>query len=201
MNNSFAKRIVLGLSVGILAGSVAYIYKQQHVEVLVQKAAEQGPIYDYDEAKDKQSIIDFYNTEWYEGSDRYWLLHSDESNFDPEFMLRYKAPNENPLYLGHLVIKVLRINDKFVGFTAYYKETPTLGWLLFLAVKKEYRGKGYAKMLAQYAINDLESMGSDAVKLITRSNNLGAQSIYRKLGFEEVGREGDEFIYFEKQLK
>ncbi|MCX5922897.1 MAG: GNAT family N-acetyltransferase [Candidatus Dependentiae bacterium] len=153
---------------------------------------EQSSIIAYDAVRDRQNIKDFFTT------DRYWLLSSDDYNVD--MMLDHKAPNDNPLYVGALNIKVLRENGQFVGFAAYYKKTPTEGMLLFLAVKKEFRGKGYGAKLAQYALDDLKKMGISKVTLVTRTNNLSAQAVYRKLGFAETSRD-DGYVYFAKSVK
>lgn len=148
-----------------------------------------GPIYDFDPARDTQDILQVFERDWY------WLVSSDD--YSPEFMLKYRAPGRNPLYIGRLRIKVLRENDAFVGFTAYYMKTSDLGFLLFLAVDPEFRGKGYGDTLTRYALNDLIRMGTKRIRLVTRTDNIPAQKLYSRMGFRETSRDDEGFVYFE----
>jgi len=93
-----------------------------------------SPLKDFDYARDAQEILKIFER------DKYWLLSSDD--YSPEFMLKNKAPNQYDLrYFGQLHIKVLWEHDKFIGFTAYYMKAPALGFILFMAVNPEFRGK------------------------------------------------------------
>ena len=148
-----------------------------------------GPIYDFDPARDTQDILQVFERDWY------WLVSSDD--YSPEFMLKYRAPGRNPLYIGRLRIKVLRKKDAFVGFTSYYMKTSDLGFLLFLAVDPEFRGKGYGDTLTRYALNDLIRMGTKRIRLVTRTDNIPAQKLYSRMGFRETSRDDEGFVYFE----
>ena len=99
--------------------------------------------------------------------------------------------------MGRLRIKVLREHDAFVGFTAYYMKTSDLGLLLFLAVNPEFRGKGYGDMLTRYALNDLIRVGAKRIRLVTRTCNIPAQKLYKRVGFKETSRDDEGFVYFE----
>ena len=113
------------------------------------------------------------------------------------FMLKNRAPNmRDSRYFGKLNIKVLRENDQFIGFVAYYMKNFFIGQLLFLAVKPEFRGKGYAQKLMQYAIEDLKKQGATMITLVTRTSNVAAQAVYKKAGFH-VSHEEDGYVYFE----
>lgn len=130
--------------------------------------------------------------------DRYWLLASEES--DPDFMLRYLAPNKwDPQYFGKFKIKVLRKEGELVGFTAYYMKSPLLGFIQFVAVNPPFRGKGYAQQLLDYAIKQLKSMGAIRVELLTRTTNERAQKLYKRNNFQVKVVE-DGYIYFFKNL-
>jgi ribosomal protein S18 acetylase RimI-like enzyme len=150
---------------------------------------ERGPVYDFNEKRDTQAILDIFKSDWY------WLISSDD--YSPEFMLKNRAPNNRePEYIGKLRIKVLRENDQFVGFAAYYMKSKYVGYLLFIAIKTELRGKRYGETLIRYVLNDLQHMGAQKIQLVTRTNNLRGQGLYNRVGFVEVGRD-DEFVYFE----
>lgn len=179
------KRLIVIICLVTLGGGIAYF--SAHRMPSVTQEVSQGPIYDYDEARDRQEILNIFETE------RYWLLTSPD--YDLEFMLKYKAPNKDPLYVGRLYIKVLRENNKFVGFTTYYKKTPIEGTILFVAVKKEFRGKGYGQILVKYDLDELKRLGSKKVSLVTRIQNLPGQALYKKTGFTEVKRDATHVYY------
>ena len=144
----------------------------------------EGPIYDFDYKRDAQDIVKIFER------DRYWLTMSPD--YSPEFMMKYRAPNPHELqYLGRLHIKVWREQNKFVGFTAYYMQEPLLGWLLFLDINPDFRGKDKrcAEKLLRYALEDMKKMGAESVKLFTRTDNIRAQRLYNRVGFREISRE------------
>jgi ribosomal protein S18 acetylase RimI-like enzyme len=189
------KKILIIISI-FFGGSIAYFFTHRPTE-MQQTATEQSSIQidDYNETRDEQHIKNsFY-------ADYYWL-YPDES-YDVEqhvgFMLKYKAPTEDPLYVGTLHIKVLRVNNEFAGFTAYYMETLTRGRLLFLDIKKEFRKRGFGEKLARLAVKELKKMGSQTIVLVTRVNN-PAQNIYRRVGFQETSHD-EEFLHMALQVQ
>jgi len=175
------KKIILLFSIALATcGGIATFIHHKNIS--------QGPIYDFNPSRDTQAIMDIFNQNWY------WLLASEESS--PAFMIKHRTPNTNPLYFGSLHIKVLYQEDKLVGFTAYYMETAQQGRLLFLAVAHEFRGKGYGKILAKYAMQQMFAMGANHIALWTRVSNLPAQRIYKELGFKEMFDENG-YVFFE----
>ncbi len=176
------KKLGIGLSVtATLLGAGIFYYL----------SVSRGPIYDFDYARDSQEILNIFERDWY------WLVASSREHYSPEFTLKYRTPKRNPLYFGRLRIKVLREGGAFVGFVAYFMETPNLGDLRFLAVNSEFRGKGYGAKLTRYALNDLICMGAKRIQLVTRTNNIPSQKLYKRLGFYETSRDDEGFVYFE----
>lgn len=149
-----------------------------------------GPISDFNDERDTKEILKIFER------DRYWLLASPD--YSPEFMLKYHAPNQELQYIGRLNIKVWREKEKFVGFTAYYMKTPEFGFLLFLDINPEFRGKGkgYAEKLLKYALGQMKNMGAHYVQLCTRIDNMPAQGLYRRIGFHDISK-ADGFVYFQ----
>jgi ribosomal-protein-alanine N-acetyltransferase len=188
VSGSVKKRVLLILGIVILVGGGMQWYYWSH-----KPAAHtlNGPILDFDDVRDTQDILDLFEANWH------WLVASPD--YSPAYMLKNRAPNENPLYHGKLSIKVLREKNDFVGFIAYYKKKPHEGFILFVAVKESFRGKRYAEQLMDYAMTDLKSQGARSVWLITRLSNLRAQALYKRLGFYELQHD-EEFIYFQKDL-
>jgi ribosomal protein S18 acetylase RimI-like enzyme len=174
------KKIVLLISIALAACSGIAVYRHYNTE--------HGPIYDFNAARDTQAMLDIFNKDWY------WLLSSEESS--PAFMIKHRTYDANPAHFGSMHIKVLREDNKLAGFTTYYMETKTQGRILFVAVSRDFRGKGYGKMLAEHAMQELFKMGADHIALWTRVANLPAQRIYRGIGFEEK-LETNGYLYFE----
>jgi len=145
----------------------------------------------FDDNRDTQDILDIFTR------DRYWLVASPD--YSPEFMLKYRAATQDMRYLGRLQIKVIRTKDALIGFVAYYMKTATKGFLLFLAINPQFRGKGYSEILMKHALNDLKQMGATVVNLVTRTDNYPAQKLYTRLSFTETKRD-DGFVYYSKDL-
>ena|SRR5437870_6836642 len=178
MNQTKKIILIISITLATCGGIGTFIY---------HKNISQGPIYDFNPARDNQAVMDIFHQNWY------WLLASEESS--PAFMIKHRTPDTNPLHFGSLHIKVLYKEDKLAGFTAYYMETPQQGRLLFLAVAHEFRGKGYGKILAEYAMKQMFALGADHIALWTRVSNLPAQRIYKELGFKEMFDENG-YVFF-----
>jgi ribosomal protein S18 acetylase RimI-like enzyme len=146
----------------------------------------------FDLKRDMNNVVELFKDNWY------WLIASKE--YDVPFMLTERSPSKTEFqYYGKLILKVIREDTKFKGFLAYYPKNFYTGQILFVAIKKEFRGQGYAQKLVQCALNDLKAMGLHFAKLLTRVENFPAQAVYKKAGFHEVSRDKS-FVYFEKSL-
>lgn len=150
-------------------------------------------LYEFSFDRDMPAISRLFDQDWY------WLIPGDRTSYSPEEAFRYRAPHQNPLYAGRLAIKVMRQKGNVIGFVAYYMKSPTLGFLNFVLVDSHYRGKGYAEKLVLYAVDDMIQRGAKKITLITRPSNKPARSLYKRLGFKEVGQD-DTFVYIEQNV-
>lgn len=191
MTKKLLKTTAIILTLSLVAAGIYYYLPQAPQQCANTNVS--GPIIlDYDEARDTAEILDIFKKDWY------WLISSED--YSPEFMLKNRAPKmHDPRYYGKLIIKVLYDNNHFVGFTAYYMKNFFVGQILFVAIKQEMRGKGYAQMLTKFAIEDLKKHGATMVTLLTRSANTAAQAVYKKLGFN-VTFEDEGFVYFDMKV-
>lgn len=189
-NRFSVTKLFLALTLAVAAIGGAYYY---YAQPGLFSARVEG-ISDYDAMRDKQEILQLFK------SDMYWLSANPEYN--AEYMLDNKSPGgENSRYAGQMQIKVLRDNNKFVGFVAYYKKTPNDGFLNFVCVKAEMRGKHYAEKLMKYAENDFRAQGVQRINLLTRTVNHRARALYTRMGYtvtsiDEVGG----FVYYMKVI-
>ena len=172
--------LALGLSFGI------YKLFIQKAPALVMK--------DFDKQRDTQFILDIFKDNYY------WLVDESSTEFSPQYMMDNFAPNHKPEDLGKLTIKVLYCGHTPVGFTAYWMRKFYEGHIIFVAIKKEFRCKGYAQLMVNYAFNDLASRDATVVRLITRITNYAGNKLYPTCGFKEYLRE-DGYVYYQKEVR
>lgn len=176
------KRVVLG---ALLTGLIAFVGSSSWYFY----TKETLPIYTYSKQRDYQDIVDLFELE------RFWLTTT--TDYSPLYMLDFMAPHKGAFYRGKLHVQVARPDNIFAGFTAFYMHDTKTGMILFLATRPELRGKGYGKMLIVSAIKELKKMGAKKVNLVTRTTNLPAQRVYVSLGFDEITRDEQGFVYYE----
>ena len=143
-------------------------------------------------AEDQQALTDILRKDWY------WLVSEDSVDYSPEYMFAHRAAI--PSYPDNsLNIFVYRQHGKPVAFVTYYREQGCRGKIQFVAVDQEHRKLGYAQELVKYALDDAAKHGMCIVELVTRTNNISAQKLYRKLGFRTTWQ-AEGFIGFEKSM-
>lgn len=185
MNKIMKKIILASVVLTAFGGGIWYYTSRTHT-----------PIYDFDFSRDTDSILDIFKKDWY------WL-DASRDEYTPEYIVykfKNRTPHINPLYAGTMRIKVLRDNDQLVGFITYHKEGADAGRILYLGVKSTMRGKRYGEVLARYAMDDLITMGSKKIRLVTRTDNQAAQKLYKRLSFVETSS-SDGFVSFEYIVK
>jgi len=100
-------------------------------------------------------------------------------------------------------------NDHLCGTTGFYsnKEDEDVAiWLSWFCVDPEYRGRGIAKQLIEFSIEEAKRRGYKCFRLYTSDdpNEANAQFLYEKYGFKVTGEEqknGYTIFYREKLLK
>ncbi len=182
--NLFSSRkwILFSICSAMLIGgiTVTYLYYTQQPDIV-----------DFDEERDTPFILDIFKNDWY------WLVSEYSTDFSPMYMLHYRASSKAPENIGNLTIKAMYIKNQPVGFVAYYKKNFYEGFILFLALLKEFRSKGYAYKLLDHAITDLKSRFVTKIRLVTRTINYPAIKLYKRFGFKETSRDDDGFVYFQ----
>lgn len=77
--------------------------------------------------------------------------------------------------------------EKVATATAFYdihgRDTSGAGWLHWVAVKREYQGKGLSKPLITYVLNVMKNLGYMHAKIPTQTNTWLACKVYLDLGF------------------
>lgn len=105
------------------------------------------------------------------------------------------------LFLHTSNVKVLRTASQFIGFIVSNSMAYN-GYILFIAINKEFQGKGFGKQLIQTVLHDFENEGIETAYLSVYSNNYNARAVYEKMGFtlSENSAEFDEAVVYKKQL-
>ena len=152
------------------------------IGALVFLGGEKLQIMPYDFVRDYKQMQTLFEREWH------WLIPVSRENYSLDLILKYQAPKQNPLYAGRLKIKVMKKGNNLVGFVAYYMKSADEAFLNFLAINPEYRGKGYGYKLAREAMDDMIERGARRITMVTYPHNIPALTLYKKLGFIEIGR-------------
>jgi ribosomal protein S18 acetylase RimI-like enzyme len=124
-----------------------------------------------------------------------------QMELDLESELLYESRKKN----GILPYKINESNDKEIAEfrSFFYKNRNTfyflfdnnvhIGSILFLRnyiqsliIASSYQRKGYGTKLAVFAINKIFDSGYDFVELNTLPGNIGAEQLYKKIGFIEL---------------
>jgi ribosomal protein S18 acetylase RimI-like enzyme len=150
-------------------------------------------IFPYEASTDRAFILNLFKEDWY------WLISDYSPDYSPENMLDTKSRYNNDPEKGILNIKTYRVQGKPAGFVAYHSGGLLEGYILFLAIGKEFRSKGYARTLMNYAINEFKKQGMRVVRLQTRTDNARGRKLYTSLGFKELSNDGA-YVKYEKIL-
>lgn len=148
-------------------------------------------IRDYNPKDDREFILKLFKNNWY------WLVSEYSTDFSAQYMLDNKSSSKESKNTGNLTIKMYYEDSKPVGFIAYYMKELFVGYILFIAIDEQSRGKGSARKLLEYAINDLKNRQALSIQLVTRVSNLRGQKLYTGMGFKQIWTDG-EFVRFEK---
>ena len=100
---------------------------------------------------------------------------------------RYYAGKEKELENRMFFVETTD-GEKVATATAFYepRDLSGAGWLHWVAVKREYQGKGIAKALISHTLQRLKELGYPSVKIPTQTNTWVAARLYLDFGFRPV---------------
>jgi ribosomal protein S18 acetylase RimI-like enzyme len=92
------------------------------------------------------------------------------------------------------ITKVLRVNNKTMGFVNYLVKDLSfltfyitrVGFINLIGIDKDYRGKGYGKILMQETISHLKQLNVPSIFLFTKEDNENAVGLYKNVGFKAI---------------
>lgn len=121
---------------------------------------------------------------FHKGDNFYWMI-AGNPNYSVKFMLEHASSSQSEKR-HDLILKSAFLDDKLVGFLAYFKISKHVYRILYVIVDQDYRKQGIAKQLVHYGVSDCVKRGALKVILFTRSNNFKAQTMYKKCGFKII---------------
>lgn len=152
-----------------------------------------------------------YHYEFYRDGDRdAWIeIEKSAKEFSSyeqglEAWNRYYFGREQEL-LNRMVFVVTESGEKVATATAFYdiagKNEPNIGWLHWVAVKREYQGKGLSKPLLSYVFGIMKKLGYTHAKIPTQTTTWLACKIYLDFGFTPIPQNVDEGLNGWKIMK
>lgn len=141
-------------------------------------------------------LPDGYHFEFYQYGDRDTWIEIEQSakefsDYDEGLAAwnRYYSGSENELH-NRMVFVVNESGEKVATATAFYdinrKDKSGAGWLHWVAVKREYQGKGLSKPLITYVLHVMKTLGYNHAKIPTQTNTWLAVKAYLDLGFKPI---------------
>ena len=82
---------------------------------------------------------------------------------------------------------VVRHDDRRVGFLRYGYFWDDVPFMYGLWVQEDSKSKGFGTRLISFWEEEMLKLGYDSVLTSTLSTNVGAQQLYRRLGYEDSG--------------
>lgn len=130
---------------------------------------------------------------------KFWLFHggfeTGKCPLYPNFENSTHSDDFDSANNVHYYIKVVRVDNRCVGFVTYYisenfkskkDELKKLGRIHLLCIDENYRRLGIAKKLVEECMLFFKKQNCQRVYLITRPENIRAKALYYKFGFSEA---------------
>ena len=137
-----------------------------------------------------------YHYEMYRPGDRdAWIeIEKSAKEFDTreqglDAWKRYYAEHTDELP-GRMVFVVNEAGEKVATATAFYDirgiDQSADGWLHWVAVRREFQGKGLSKPLVSHVIQIMKALGQTHCKIPTQTTTWVAVKVYLDLGFRPI---------------
>lgn len=116
-----------------------------------------------------------------------WIKLFPSPNFNDTIvnkMLLKKIPGNTPYSHRPLHVKIIKDENKAIGFITYYFATPNIGYIELFAIDKPFQSKGYGKKTINYIAKEMADNGMSSLYLYVYTSNPKAIEFYTKLGFK-----------------
>ncbi len=144
----------------------------------------------------KYSLPDGYKFVFYKSGDRdAWIdIEKSAKEFESyeqglESWNKYYGGKDGELVNRMVFVENLK-GEKVATASAFYdiygRDKSGAGWLHWVAVRREYQGKGLSKPLIAYVLNVMRSLGYTHAKIPTQTTSWLACKIYLDFGFVPI---------------
>ena len=104
----------------------------------------------------------------------------------------------------HHHLRAIYLGDRLVGLLTYtHEDDPPdeeLFWVFRLMVDKDYQRQGIGLAAMQIAIAEIAELGASRIRTMHKPTNLAAASLYKNVGFREIGFCDDGDVLLEMRL-
>jgi diamine N-acetyltransferase len=104
----------------------------------------------------------------------------------------------------HHRLRAIYLVDRLVGLLAYAHEDDPLDeelfWIFRLMVDKDCQRQGIGIAAMKLAITEIAELRARRIRTMHKPTNLAAASLYRKLGFREIGYQDDGDVLLEMRI-
>lgn len=118
-------------------------------------------------------FVDYYND----------LIGNAQANYMADLFLSNEAISK--LINDGAIFKIIKENDKFIGFTEYIKDNDRV-FLSKLYVHKNYRHQGYGKKTLEDCISYSVNNNANSIYLTVNKYNTPSYNTYLHLGFKVI---------------
>ena len=129
------------------------------------------------------------------------LLTDVDDEFIPKLSVRLNLDEYVDKIIAKSTIVPVYENGVLNAFISFYCNDlkDHVGYLSMIVVKRDYRNKGVAQLLIEYAISFLQHSGFKYFRLEVNKQNVKALNLYKKSGFTIFQETVDVFL-MEKKL-
>src|SRR5262245_45301074 len=124
------------------------------------------------------------------------FLEEIDSEFDPPLSSRTNLEAYASKLTTLATILSIRETARLTAFAAIYCNDPhgTTAFLSMIAVRKDRRGRGLARVLLDMCSRYLRERHFTTLKLEVYRNNMPARQMYERLGFQVVDESESSFV-------
>jgi ribosomal protein S18 acetylase RimI-like enzyme len=139
------------------------------------------------EKNDQKAVLNMLYDNWF------WLIEGECRKEDYDFKKQLDEKRTDSCNGEELNIKVITVDGMVAGYSTYHRYfDDKIIKIQFLCIEKKYRRMHLAEKLVKNVIEEIFSKDEvEMIILTTRSENIRAQNLYKKLGFEEIQKEED----------
>ncbi len=117
-------------------------------------------------------------------------LEKNDDDFNPPLSKRGLLENYAKKWVNEGVVLEISYKSNFAGIAVFYcnPESYKYSFLTFIAINRNYRGKGLSVLLMESVIDYCKGKGSLGLETQTSEENSKSLHLYTRLGFKEFGR-------------